>query len=168
MAGYQLFHTNRTQTFNPDAFTNKGCDFAKQRILIVKSTNHFYPAFAKIASEVLYVDTGLTMGSPYPSDPSKTPFTKITRAIWCACRSASLTCYNAFLQNETSLSMRTSVCVALSDVRPRVDDPHGIASKHVPWVGSGSRRGGGCRGGGSDFESVVASIVFSLRSNGTL
>lgn len=84
-----ILNTNRTQTFNPDAFTNMGCDFASQRILIVKSTNHFYPAFAKIASEVLYVDTGLTMGSPYPSDPSKTPFTKITRAIWCEGPSAS-------------------------------------------------------------------------------
>lgn len=87
-----ILNTNRTQTFNPDAFTNMGCDFAGQRILIVKSTNHFYPAFAKIASEVLYVDTGLTMGSPYPSDPSKTPFTKITRAIWCAFDLQLLTC----------------------------------------------------------------------------
>ena len=94
-----ILNTNRTQTFNPDAFTNLGCDFASQRILIVKSTNHFYPAFAAIASEVLYVDTGLTFGSPYPSNPSLTKFTKITREIW-----------------------------------PRVADPHGIGSEHVPWV----------------------------------
>ena len=32
----------------------------------------------------------------------------------------------------------TFVCVALSDVRPRVDDPHGIGSKHVPWVRAGA------------------------------
>ena len=42
------------------------------RILIVKSTNHFFPAFNAIAREVIYVDTGLTHGSPYPSDPTKT------------------------------------------------------------------------------------------------
>ena len=29
----------------------------------------------------------------------------------------------------------TSVCVPLClTCRPRVDDPHGIGSKHVPWV----------------------------------
>ena len=62
-----------TQTFDPDAFSNLGCDPLAQDILIVKSTNHFFPAFDAIASEVLYVDTGLTHGSPYPSDPTKTP-----------------------------------------------------------------------------------------------
>ena len=51
-------------------------------MLSLKSTNHFYPAFAAIAREVLYVDTGLTMGSPYPSNPAKTPYTKITRKMW--------------------------------------------------------------------------------------
>jgi microcystin degradation protein MlrC len=75
-------NTNRTQTFNPDAFNNMGLDPTTQRILIVKSTNHFYPAFAAIAKDVLYVDTGLTKGSPYPSDPSKTPYTKIKRPTW--------------------------------------------------------------------------------------
>ena len=62
-----------TQTFDPDAFSNLGCDPLAQDVLIVKSTNHFFPAFDAIASEVLYVDTGLTHGSPYPSDPTKTP-----------------------------------------------------------------------------------------------
>ena len=77
-----ILNTNRTQTFNPDAFTRMGVDLAQQRILIVKSTHHFYPAFAAIAREVLYVDTGLTMGSPYPSDPTKTTYTKIERPMW--------------------------------------------------------------------------------------
>ena len=77
-----VVNTNRTQTFNPDCFANLGCDPMAQRILVVKSTNHFYPAFAAIAREVLYVDTGLTMGSPYPSNPAKTPYTKITRKMW--------------------------------------------------------------------------------------
>ena len=47
-----------------------------------KSTNHFFPAFDAVSQAVLYVDTGLTHGSPYPSDPSKTPYTKLERQIW--------------------------------------------------------------------------------------
>ena len=68
-------------------------------ILVVKSTNHFFPAFNKIASDVVYIDTGLTHGAPYPSDPTKTNYTKLVRKVW-----------------------------------PMVDDPHGVGSKHVPWV----------------------------------
>ena len=62
-----------TQIFHPEAFSAVGCDPLAQRLGVVKSTNHFFPAFDAIASEVLYVDTGLTHGSPYPSDPTKTP-----------------------------------------------------------------------------------------------
>jgi microcystin degradation protein MlrC len=34
-----------------------GCDPLAQEILIVKSTNHFFPAFDAVSSSVLYVDT---------------------------------------------------------------------------------------------------------------
>ena len=74
--------SNRTQTFEPTAFSNVGVDPMDCDILVVKSTNHFFPAFDSIASEVVYVDTGLTHGSPYPSDPTKTNYTKLNRKIW--------------------------------------------------------------------------------------
>ena len=74
--------SNRTQTFEPTAFSNVGVDPLDCAVLVVKSTNHFFPAFDSIASDVVYVDTGLTHGSPYPSDPTKTNYTKLDRKIW--------------------------------------------------------------------------------------
>ncbi|MEO8393015.1 MAG: M81 family metallopeptidase [Chloroflexota bacterium] len=47
--------STRTQTFGPHVFTNVGIDPAKKKILIVKSTQHFYARFAPIAAEVIYV-----------------------------------------------------------------------------------------------------------------
>ena len=49
----------------------------------VKSTNHFYGGFAPVASELFYVNTGLLDGlTPYPNDPRKTAYTKLSRPIW--------------------------------------------------------------------------------------
>lgn len=45
----------RTQTFSPHVFTNVGIDPSARRILVVKSTQHFYARFAPIAAEVAYV-----------------------------------------------------------------------------------------------------------------
>lgn len=47
--------STRTQTFSPHVFTNVGIDPATRKMLIVKSTQHFYARFAPIASEVTYV-----------------------------------------------------------------------------------------------------------------
>ena len=79
-----VLNSNRTQTFEPDAFSNLGVDPLGARVLVVKSTNHFFPAFAKIARAVLYVDTGLSpgCGAPYPSDPQQARYVKLTRPIW--------------------------------------------------------------------------------------
>ncbi len=46
--------STRTQTFSPDVFTNVGIDPKAKKLLIVKSTQHFYAGFAPIASEVIY------------------------------------------------------------------------------------------------------------------
>ena len=49
----------------------------------MKSTNHFYGGFAPVASELFYVNTGLLDGlTPYPNDPRKTAYTKLSRPIW--------------------------------------------------------------------------------------
>lgn len=73
-----ILNTNRTQTFEPDIFTNLGIDPLARALLVVKSTNHFHAGFAPIASEVLYVDAG----GPYRSDPRQNRYTKLARPIW--------------------------------------------------------------------------------------
>ncbi len=73
-----ILNTNRTQTFEPDIFSNLGVDPARKDILLVKSTNHFYAGFAPIAAEIIYIDAG----APYPSDPRETDYRKLAREIW--------------------------------------------------------------------------------------
>ena len=69
--------TGRGQTFSPAVFTELGIDLSQKKIVVVKSSNHFYAAFAPIAAEVLYLDSG----GPYPSDPRRIPYTKVRRPI---------------------------------------------------------------------------------------
>jgi microcystin degradation protein MlrC len=73
-----ILNTNRTQTFEPDVFSNLGVDPSSKPILLVKSTNHFYAGFAPIAEEIVYIDAG----APYPSHPRETNYRKLERAIW--------------------------------------------------------------------------------------
>ena len=73
-----ILNTNRTQTFEPDVFSNLGVDSASKDILLVKSTNHFYAGFAPIAAEIIYVSAPTS----YPSDPATTNYTKLSREIW--------------------------------------------------------------------------------------
>ena len=73
-----ILNTNRTQTFEPDIFSNLSIDPLQKDILLVKSTNHFYAGFEPIASRIIYVSAPTS----YPSDPAKTNYTKLKRAIW--------------------------------------------------------------------------------------
>lgn len=50
-----VINTRRVQLFDPDAFDKLGLDCNAYRLIVVKSTQHFYAGFAPIASEVLYV-----------------------------------------------------------------------------------------------------------------
>ena len=70
--------TGRAQTFSPAVFTDLGVDLASKRIVVVKSSNHFHAAFAPIAAEVIYLNTG----GPYPFDMAKIPYTKTRRPLW--------------------------------------------------------------------------------------
>lgn len=45
---------------------------------MIKSTNHFYAAFSKIASQIIYCSAG----KPYPNDPATTPYRHVRRDIW--------------------------------------------------------------------------------------
>ena len=73
-----ILNTNRTQTFEPDIFSNLGLDPMGKAILLVKSTNHFYAGFAPIAEEIVYIDAG----APYPSHPAETNYKNLAREIW--------------------------------------------------------------------------------------
>lgn len=70
--------TQRCQAWSPQLFSNVGIDPKAQKMLAVKSTNHFYAAFSPIAKEVLYVETD----GPLPRDHRKVPYTKIKRPMW--------------------------------------------------------------------------------------
>ena len=70
--------TSRTQTYDPDIFTNQGVALHDKQLLLVKSTNHFYAAFAPIASEIVYV----AAPTSYPTDPAATAYRKLDRPLW--------------------------------------------------------------------------------------
>lgn len=50
-----IVNSMRTQVLSPQVFTNFGIDPTQRQLLVVKSTQHFYAAFAPIASEVIYM-----------------------------------------------------------------------------------------------------------------
>ncbi|ARP83583.1 microcystin LR degradation protein MlrC-like protein [Bordetella genomosp. 8] len=47
--------SNRNQAMNIDLFTQLGCDLTARKIVVVKSAQHFYASFSKIARHVIYV-----------------------------------------------------------------------------------------------------------------
>lgn len=70
--------STRAQAMGIDLFANLGIDPASRKILVVKSTQHFYAAFSKIAGRVIYSEGD----GPMPSDVRKLPWRKINRPIW--------------------------------------------------------------------------------------
>ena len=68
----------RAQSYDPSLFSVMGIDPLVQKILVIKSTNHFYAAFAPIASEIIYC----AAGRPYPNDPATTPYRFVRDDIW--------------------------------------------------------------------------------------
>jgi microcystin degradation protein MlrC len=70
--------SERCQVFSPDGFSRLGIELSGKRIVVVKSTNHFYAGFAPIAAEVLYVAAPSAM----PSDFAAIPYRKFSRPYW--------------------------------------------------------------------------------------
>lgn len=64
-----LINDLRTQLFHPEAFTSMGLDVAAMRIIIVKSTQHFFAGFAPIASRVIHVATPGSMSVDFATIP---------------------------------------------------------------------------------------------------
>lgn len=73
-----VLNTIRTQALSPDCFTKLGIDLQQRRLLVVKSSQHFYAAFAPMAAEVLYV------AAPGAIIPNLTeiPYRRIDRHKW--------------------------------------------------------------------------------------
>jgi len=73
-----ILTTGRAQCFSPEVFTDLGVDLGAKKIVVVKSSNHFYAAFAPVAAEIHYLDTG----GPYPPDIRVLTFHKLRRPFW--------------------------------------------------------------------------------------
>lgn len=73
-----ILNTVRAQGFDPSLFSVMGIDPRDKRILVIKSTNHFFASFSKIASEILYCSAG----TPYPNNPAVNPYLKAGKGIW--------------------------------------------------------------------------------------
>lgn len=70
--------TSRTQTYEPDIFTNLCIDITAKDFLLVKSTNHFHAGFAPIAADIVYISAPTS----YPTDPTLTVYHKASPDIW--------------------------------------------------------------------------------------
>jgi microcystin degradation protein MlrC len=68
----------RHQTFHPEAFEGLGCKLADKRLVVVKSTQHFYAGFAPIAKSVRYVATAGAIAPEF----DKIPYTRKTEPYW--------------------------------------------------------------------------------------
>ncbi len=73
-----ILNSVRSQVFDPSVFSNMGINPIDKKLLVVKSTNHFYAAFSEISDTILYA----AVDGPYPNDPTTTRYKKLTRAIW--------------------------------------------------------------------------------------
>jgi microcystin degradation protein MlrC len=70
--------STRTQTFNPDAFTQFGIDLAAFKTIVVKSSQHFHAGFAPLASEVIYASSPGTLNMDF----ANLPYEKLTTPYW--------------------------------------------------------------------------------------
>ena len=72
-----VLNQHRTQALG-DVFTPLGIDWRKKKMVIVKSSQHFYAAYAPSADEVLYAETPGSM----TMDWSKLPYRKRPDGLW--------------------------------------------------------------------------------------
>src|SRR6185436_738190 len=70
--------STRAQAMGSDLFSNFGIDPMQRKILVVKSNQHFYASFSKVAAQVIYAESDGAL----PRDYRKLPWTKIQRPIW--------------------------------------------------------------------------------------
>jgi microcystin degradation protein MlrC len=73
-----VVNSYRTQGFDPACFREAGCDPLTKRLLVVKSSQHFYAGFLPIAHAIHYVGAPGTGSTDFANLPLKTP----TRPLW--------------------------------------------------------------------------------------
>ncbi|SEI01855.1 Microcystin degradation protein MlrC, contains DUF1485 domain [Rhizobium tibeticum] len=73
-----ILNSTRAQSFDPSLFSVMGIDPLSKKVLVIKSTNHFFASFSKIAAEIIYCSAG----TPYPNNPVKTPYRRAPKNIW--------------------------------------------------------------------------------------
>ena len=78
-AGIQIMLCSvRNQAMNTDLFTQLGVDLGAMKIIVVKSSQHFYASFSQVARHVIYV---AAPGVVTP-DLKSLPYRKIRRPKW--------------------------------------------------------------------------------------
>ena len=70
--------TLRNQAMGTDLFTQLGCDLAAKKIIVVKSSQHFYASFSKVAKHVIYTDAPGSV----TRDLRTLPYRHIRRPKW--------------------------------------------------------------------------------------
>ena len=73
-----ILNSVRAQVFERTVFTAFDINPVERDVLVVKSTNHFYNDFNKIAKNILYCNAG----NPYPNNPKETPYVNAPKNIW--------------------------------------------------------------------------------------
>jgi microcystin degradation protein MlrC len=68
----------RSQAFDTDLFTQLGCELLQQQLVVVKSSQHFYASYAKIAKAVIYIDAPGSV----TQDLNSLPYRKVQRPRW--------------------------------------------------------------------------------------
>ncbi|MDM9559470.1 MULTISPECIES: M81 family metallopeptidase [Bordetella] len=68
----------RNQAMGTDLFTQFGVDLASRKLIVVKSSQHFYAAYSQIARRVIYVETPGAITQDY----NALPYTKVARPKW--------------------------------------------------------------------------------------
>lgn len=70
--------TRRNQAMGTDLFTQLGCELAAKKIVVVKSSQHFYASFSQVAKQVIYA------GAPgsVTLDLRTLPYQKVQRPKW--------------------------------------------------------------------------------------
>ncbi|KAA5925022.1 M81 family metallopeptidase [Achromobacter xylosoxidans] len=70
--------TNRTQAMDTDLFTQFGVDLGAMKLVIPKSSQHFYASYSKLGRHVIYVETPGAITQDY----NALPFTKRKLPKW--------------------------------------------------------------------------------------
>ena len=70
--------TSRTQAMGTDLFTQFGVDLAAMKLIIVKSSQHFYASYSKVGRHVIYVETP----GAITNDLNTLPFVKRKLPKW--------------------------------------------------------------------------------------